>query len=194
MTAGAPDMPEVYTIGHSTRTIDEFIEILRAFKVATVVDVRTVPGSRHNPQFSHDALDASLRTRGFAYTHFPDLGGLRKPLSRDISKNNGWRNDSFRGFADYMQTPAFASALSELISLSSGTTPVLMCAEALPWRCHRSLIADALFIRNIPVVHLISRTSSRPHELTRFAVVRGLEITYPEGGPSTKKPNCCDPE
>lgn len=164
------------TIGHSTRPIDEFVRILEAHGVQTLVDVRTVPRSRHNPQFNRDALPASLAAAGIAYRHMPALGGLRH--ARRDSINTGWRNASFRGFADYMQTPEFAAALDELIELARATRVAIMCSEAVPWRCHRSLIADALTVRGIPVEHLMSAASRKPHTLTSFATVEGDKITY----------------
>jgi uncharacterized protein (DUF488 family) len=167
----------VLTIGHSTHPIEEFIGMLRAHGVETLIDVRTVPRSRYNPQFDRDALPASLGAAGIEYVHMPALGGLRKP--RSDSENLGWRNLSFRGYADYMQTPEFAEALARLIELSSGRRTAIMCAESVPWRCHRSLIADALTVRGIPVEHIMSATASKPHTLTSFAVVRGTAITYP---------------
>lgn len=182
MESGFTGNEAVYTIGHSTRTMDEFLEILKKFGIAAVADVRTVPGSRHNPAFSRAVLETRLREEGLSYIHFPGLGGLRKPLPRGSSGNDGWRNDSFRGFADYMQTNAFIDALNSFIAIALSETMVLMCAEALPWRCHRFLISDALFIRGIRVMHIISRTAVRPHELAGFAHVNGLSITYPAHG------------
>ena len=150
--------------------------MLRAHGVETLVDVRTVPRSRHNPQFNRDTLPASLQAAGIQYVHMPELGGLRR-AQRD-SVNTGWRNLSFRGFADYMQTPAFAAALDKLMELARGTRVAVMCSEAVPWRCHRSLIADALSVRGIPVEHILSAASRRPHALTPFAQVDGDKITY----------------
>jgi uncharacterized protein (DUF488 family) len=164
------------TIGHSTHPIDEFIGMLAAHGVELLVDVRTVPRSRHNPQFNRDALPESLRTAGIRYLHMPDLGGLRH--ARLDSANTGWRNLSFRGFADYMQTPEFAAALEKLIELSGDSRVALMCSEAVPWRCHRSLIADALSVRGIPVEHIMTASSLRPHALTPFAKVDGDKIIY----------------
>jgi uncharacterized protein (DUF488 family) len=151
--------PLVLSIGHSTRTIEEFIGLLRANGATCVVDVRTIPRSRHNPQFNRDALASALANAGLRYIHFPGLGGLRHP-KRD-SLNGGWRNASFRGYADYMQTPEFAQNLEEVVRLAQQGRIVLMCAEAVPWRCHRSLIADALLVRG------------------PFAKVQGMAITYP---------------
>jgi len=150
--------------------------MLAAHGVELLVDVRTVPRSRHNPQFNRDALPESLRTAGIRYLHMPDLGGLRH--ARLDSANTGWRNLSFRGFADYMQTPEFAAALEQLIELSGDSRVALMCSEAVPWRCHRSLIADALSVRGIPVEHIMTASSLRPHALTPFAKVDGDKIIY----------------
>jgi len=171
------DAPVVYTVGHSTRTLEQFITLLRSTGITLVVDIRTVPRSRHNPQFNAGTLPQSLKAVGIGYAHMAGLGGLRH-VSRD-SINTGWRNSSFRGFADYMQTPAFPEALLELQTLANRQTVALMCAEAVPWRCHRSLIADALLVRGIRVEHIISPTSRRTHSLTPFAHVEGERITYP---------------
>lgn len=169
-------LPTVLTIGHSTRTIEEFIRLVQAHAVTRVVDVRTVPRSRRNPQFNRDTLPASLGAAGIGYTHMAGLGGLRH-TTRD-SPNTGWRNASFRGYADYMQTPEFGKALDELIQLAKQDRIAVMCAEALPWRCHRSLIADALCVRGIRTEDILSSTSRRPHSLTPFARVKGKQIIY----------------
>jgi uncharacterized protein (DUF488 family) len=169
--------PLILTVGHSTRPIEEFIELLKAHGAQRVVDVRTVPRSRRNPQFGQDLLPASLKSAHIAYTHMPALGGLRR--ARPDSPNAGWRNASFRGYADYMQTPQFAQAVVEVIELAQNERVALMCAEAVPWRCHRSLIADALLVRGIPSEDIASATRRTPHQLTPFARVRGTEITYP---------------
>jgi uncharacterized protein (DUF488 family) len=174
-----PDSPGplLMTIGHSTRPIEEFIDLLKSNGVQRLVDVRTIPRSRHNPQFNRDSLPKSLEASGIAYTHLKDLGGLRKP--KPDSLNTGWRNASFRGFADYMQTPEFEAALKNLLQLAETRTCAIMCAEAVPWRCHRSLIADALLARHIPVEHIVSGPRRQSHELTPFAKVRGTQVTYP---------------
>jgi len=169
--------PLILTIGHSNRTIDDFLELLSAHDVQRLVDVRTIPRSRHNPRFNGDSLKESLHAAGIAYTHMKNLGGLRH--TRSDSLNTGWRNASFRGFADYMQTPEFDGGLARLIALATKKTCAIMCAEAVPWRCHRSLIADALTARGIPVEHIMSRTIRQKHSLTPFARVRGTQITYP---------------
>ena len=168
---------QVLTVGHSTRSIEEFIELLQAHAVKRVVDVRTVPRSRRNPQFGQEVLPGSLAKAGIGYTHLKALGGLRR--ARRDSPNSGWRNASFRGYADHMQTPEFAAALEELVTLASKEQVAVMCAEAVPWRCHRSLIADALLVRGIAAEDIATPTRRTPHKLTPFARVRGTEITYP---------------
>ena len=177
LTQTTAPIPRILTIGHSTRAIDEFIELLRAHEVTRLVDVRTVPRSRHNPQFSRDELPASLGTSGISYLHSPALGGLRRTNADSI--NTAWRNTSFRGYADYMQTAEFNGAVDELIELSKHDRLALMCAEAVPWRCHRSLIADALLVRGINSADIRTPTQRMPHRLTPFARVQGTEITYP---------------
>jgi uncharacterized protein (DUF488 family) len=169
--------PLVMTIGHSTRTLDEFIRLLQANGVTCVVDVRTVPRSEHNPQFNKASLHRSLKKINLGYVHMPGLGGLRH-AKRD-SPNVGWRNTSFRGYADYMQTSDFAESLHEVIQLAKQDRIVLMCAEAVPWRCHRSLIADALLVRGIRTEDILNATRRKLHTLTPFAKVRGTAITYP---------------
>jgi uncharacterized protein (DUF488 family) len=171
------DPPLVLTVGHSTRPIEQFVGLLQAHGVERVVDVRTVPKSRRNPQFGQDLLPGSLKSAGIGYTHMPSLGGLRR--ARPDSPNAGWRNASFRGYADYMQTPQFAQAVEEVIELAHKERVALMCAEAVPWRCHRSLIADALLVRGVSSEDIASATRRSPHKLTAFARVRGTQITYP---------------
>jgi uncharacterized protein (DUF488 family) len=168
------------TIGHSTRPIDEFISLLRVHQATCVADVRKIPMSRYNPQFNLAALQNSLKEAGMGYAHMPGLGGLRH--SRPDSPNTGWRNTSFRGYADYMQTPEFAANLEELIRLSRCERVAVMCAEAVPWRCHRSLIADALLVRGIGVEDILSDGPRKVHTLTPFAKVDGETITYPSEG------------
>jgi uncharacterized protein (DUF488 family) len=167
----------VFTVGHSTRPIDEFLHLLTAHGVQRLIDVRTIPKSRHNPQFGQDQLSQSLQRAGIAYTHMPGLGGLRRP--RKDSPNMGWRNTSFRGYADYMQTSQFQNALEQCLELAAAQRVALMCAEAVPWRCHRSLIADALVARGIDVREIVSATDTRPHTLTSWAKVDGFGVTYP---------------
>lgn len=168
---------EVFTIGHSTRMLDEFVQLLRAFSIRRVVDVRTIPRSRHNPQFNRDVLSRALHSRRIHYRHIRALGGLRHAKADSV--NLGWRNASFRGFADYMQTPAFEQGLQSLILLAEDEPTAILCAEAVPWRCHRSMIADALTVRGVHVRHILSPTKAHPHALTSFAKVRGLQVTYP---------------
>jgi len=171
----------ISTIGHSNHPLEKFIEMLTAHGIELIADVRTVPRSRHNPQYNSDVLPASLREQGMAYRHLPDLGGLRH--AKKDSLNTGWENATFRGFADYMQTERFEKGLAELIALADGTKVALLCAEALPWRCHRSLIADALMVRGVTVMHIMSRTAANEHTLTPFAKVNGTTITYPGDAP-----------
>lgn len=167
----------IFTIGHSTRPIDEFIRMLHSHGVRRVVDVRTMAKSRHNPQFGADELGPSLAEQGIAYQRFEVLGGLRRADSHSV--NGAWRNASFRGYADYMQTPEFAAGIEELIAQGAREPAAIMCAEAVPWRCHRSLIADALLVRGIRVLDIMSEKGAKPHAMTGFAHVEGLTITYP---------------
>ena len=174
----------IYTAGHSTRPIDAFIGLLASRSVTCVADVRTVPRSRHNPQFGAEALAQSLAQANIGYRPFPALGGFRR--ARADSCNTGWRNASFRGYADYMGTPAFEAALDALIALSDQATVAVMCAEAVPWRCHRSLIGDALVVRGIPVEEIVSDVKTEPHRLTPFARVSGTTLIYPpEAAPAS---------
>jgi uncharacterized protein (DUF488 family) len=166
---------ELFTVGHSTRTLEELVDLLWSHGVATLVDVRTIPRSRHNPQFNADALTARLPRLGLAYVHVPELGGLRK--ARPGSPNGGWRNASFQGYADHMLTEEFERGLAKLATLTGPLA--LMCAEAVPWRCHRSLLADALLVRGAKVREMASATNAPEHELTRFAKVEGERVTYP---------------
>ena len=170
-------MPVVFTIGHSTRPLRDFVALLEAHDVELVVDVRTVPRSRHNPQFNSETLPEALRAAGIGYEHAADLGGFRR-ASPD-SLNAGWRNASFRGYADYMQTAAFAASLGGVIEQARSKRLVLMCAEAVPWRCHRSLIADALVTRGIRVEEIVSAARTQAHAMTSFARMEGATVTYP---------------
>jgi uncharacterized protein (DUF488 family) len=167
----------ILTIGHSTRTIDEFVELLKTYAINLVVDVRTVPRSRHNPQFNKETLPNSLKPYGIKYIHMPEIGGLRRPKHDSI--NLAWKNSGFRGYADYMQTKEFTDNLLKIIALARENCLALMCAESLPWRCHRSLISDALLVRHVKVGHIISATSCLNHELSVMAQVEGIKITYP---------------
>ena len=173
------EIPAVFTIGHSTRTWKDFLEILRAHQVKRVVDVRSIPRSRHNPQFNRENLRTKLRAARIGYVHLRQLGGLRH--ARRDSANMGWRNTSFRGFADYMQASEFEAGLQRLIKLAGQKRSALMCAEAVPWRCHRSLIADALTVRGIRVDDIMGVNRLQAHSLTCFGRVRGNRITYPLG-------------
>jgi uncharacterized protein (DUF488 family) len=173
-----PQEPAIWTVGHSTRPIGEFIDLLRAHGIALLVDVRTIPRSRYNPQFNTDMLAQSLGEAGLQYRHLPKLGGLRKP--KKDSFNNGWRNASFRGYADYMQTEEFFNAIEELMAESRSQPAAIMCAEAVPWRCHRSLIADALVSRGWNVRHIMSPEQATPHVLTSFAHLEAGRLTYPK--------------
>ena len=169
--------PLIRTIGHSTRPVDALIEMLQAHGVQRLIDVRTIPKSRYNPQYNSEALEQSLRAAGIAYGHIKALGGLRHP--RKDSPNTAWRNQSFRGYADYMQTDQFRDALETLIEMGRQKRIAIMCAEAVPWRCHRSLVADALNARAVPAIEILSEKSYRAHKLTPFAQVDGMRVTYP---------------
>jgi uncharacterized protein (DUF488 family) len=174
---------DVFTIGHSTRSDGEFLSLLEAYRITRLVDIRTIPKSRHNPQFNQDVLAKNLRDRGIEYNHIKGLGGLRHPLKD--STNTGWRNSSFRGYADYMQTKEFDEFVDQLIKFiaeerKNGGKVAFMCAEALPWRCHRSLVADALTVRGLHVAHIISQNSSSCHRITPFAKIRRNKINYPK--------------
>ena len=177
--------PVVLTVGHSTRPLAEFIDLLNAHAVTRVIDVRTVPRSRHNPQYNIDTLPVVLAAEGIGYEHVAGLGGFRKTHAG--SANTGWRNLSFRGYADYMQTPHFAEQLQALIARATRERIVLMCAEAVPWRCHRSLIADALMVHGLRVEEIISPSRREIHALTPFARVHGKVINYPPE--ATSPPN-----
>ncbi|HKB17704.1 MAG TPA: DUF488 domain-containing protein, partial [Candidatus Dormibacteraeota bacterium] len=165
----------ILTIGHSTRSFDELVELLDHHRVGLLVDVRTVPASRRMPHFARAALELALPEKGIAYRHMPELGGLRKPKVDSI--NTGWRNVSFRGYADYMQTAEFWTALDRLQALAESVRTAIMCAEALPWRCHRSLIADALTVRGVEVRHITSLAEPALHKITPFARVESGHIT-----------------
>jgi len=182
MTQGRDKPAVVLTIGHSNRPLEAFLDLLRAHSVDRVIDVRTIPRSRHNPQFNADALAESLGRAGIHYTHLKALGGLRRP--KTDSRNLGWRNASFRGFADYMQTADFDGALNGLLQIAACDRCAVMCAEAVPWRCHRSLIADALLARGVGVEHIVGGKQRQTHRLTAFARIHGKRVTYPEDAPA----------
>lgn len=176
------EKPVILTVGHSTRAWKDFLALLRGHGVQRIVDVRSIPRSRHNPQFNRETLPAKLRAAGIAYVHLSKLGGLRR--AHLDSPNQGWRNASFRGYADYMQTPEFTMGLERLMKLAQKMRTAIMCAEAVPWRCHRSLIADALLVRGYQVEDIMSSARTKIHRLTPFACVRkdrvqGRRITYP---------------
>jgi len=177
MPAASGDEPTVLTIGHSTRPLDELLALLKEHGVTLLVDVRTIPGSRKNPQFNRDDLARALEKAGVRYAHAAGLGGLRR--ARPDSPNAGWRNPAFRGFADYMQTDAFQESLGSLIEMARKECVAIMCAEALPWRCHRSLISDALTVRGVRVAHIMGPGKTQPHQVTPWARVEGGRITYP---------------
>jgi uncharacterized protein (DUF488 family) len=166
----------IFTVGHSTRAAEEFVEMLTAHGVKLLADVRTVPRSRHNPQFNREVFPETLKFAGIEYIHLPELGGLRKP--RKDSTNMGWRNLSFRGYADYIETPAFEAGLDRLMQSAAGRRAAVMCAEAVPWRCHRSLIGDALEARGIEVFEIASATRAQPHKMTPFALIKDGRVTY----------------
>lgn len=167
----------IFTIGHSTRSKEDFLSILKHYGINELVDIRSIPRSRHNPQFNEHELARYLRDHHIGYRHQKNLGGLRHSHIHSI--NMAWRNASFRGFADYMQTEEFKKGIQELIDSAHTKTVVIMCAEAVPWRCHRSLIGDALLVRGIDVEDIYSITSSKPHTLTSWAKVKKTTVTYP---------------
>ncbi len=168
----------IWTIGHSNRTREEFLELLSLNRIERLVDVRKIPRSRRNPQFAIDQLPATLAALGIEYVHVPELGGLRRP--RPDSVNSAWRNDSFRGYADYMQTAEFSAAIETLTQLASGARrTVMMCAESLPWQCHRSLIADSLMAQGAEVLHIIDKRTPAAHVMTSFSQLTGGSVTYP---------------
>ncbi len=167
---------QIYTIGHSTRSIEEFIELLNAFEIKKLVDIRTIPRSRHNPQFDQENLKASLKKAKIGYRHLKELGGRRH--SRKDSINTGWYNASFRGYADYMQTNEFWKGLEKLEKIAEKKNCAIMCAEAVPWRCHRSLVADALTHKKWKVLHIQSRKTAKKHKLTPFLKIKKGVFVY----------------
>lgn len=170
-------MLTVYTLGHSTRSIEEFIELLKLQNVECLSDIRTIPKSKYNPQYMQESLTDSLQEAGINYRYLKNLGGLRNKSKQ--SMNQGWRNLSFRNYADYMQTADFTEGINELMQIAKEKTTAIMCAEAVPWRCHRSLVADALLVRKVRVLDIISKTNIKEHKLTSFASVDGHSVTYP---------------
>jgi Protein of unknown function, DUF488 len=185
VTRANPELT-VFTVGHSTRSIEDFLSILAAHGVERLVDVRSIPKSRRVPQFNSDALGVSLQQQGIQYRHLKALGGLRHPKKDSV--NLGWRNASFRGYADYMASDEFRAGIERLVQLAREKRTAIMCAEAVPWRCHRSLIGDALLVQGIRVEDILSARSARPHELTPFAKVEGFNIVYPENPTQEKLP------
>jgi uncharacterized protein (DUF488 family) len=168
----------VWTIGHSTRSADDFVSLLLGHQIDRLADIRTIPQSRRHPHFGRGALEARLGEEGIRYQHFPELGGLRKPQPDSV--NGGWKHQAFRGYADHMQTPAFGVAVEELLAFGQGGEVAVMCAEAVWWRCHRMLLSDALVAKSIDVEHLLSPTLVQPHRLTPFARIRdGRQVWYP---------------
>ena len=176
---------QVFTIGHSTRPLEAFIDMLQGHAIDRLADIRTIPRSRHNPQFNIDTLPAALSSAGIAYTHLSGLGGLRPKKAHSV--NTGWRNASFRAYADYMQTEEFTAHIEQLIAMSWHERIALMCAEAVPWRCHRSLVADALLVRGILAEEIVSEKKCEPHTLTSFAHVEGTRLTYPSSEPVNRQ-------
>lgn len=166
----------VYTVGHSTRTVTEFIELIKNYNISMVIDVRMVPHSKHNPQFNKEALRDTLKTNSIKYLHIPELGGLRRPQANSV---NLALEKSFRGYADYMQTKEFTEELLKIVVLAKEHTVAIMCAEAAPWRCHRALISDSLIARHMKVKHILNAENYTNHELTTFAHVEGTKVTYP---------------
>jgi uncharacterized protein (DUF488 family) len=166
----------IYTIGHSTHGADAFLALLRMHRVTQLADVRTMPMSRRHPHFNRDSLEKFLAASGIQYRHLGGLGGLRKP-KRD-STNTAWKHPSFRGYADYMETDAFERAFRELVVWASAGPTAVMCAEAVWWRCHRQLLADALLVQGVPVWHIVG-AGSKPHEMSAFARIRDGKVVYP---------------
>jgi len=169
---------DVYSMGFSNRTWDDTIAILGKFEIHRLVDIRTLPGSKHTPQFNQEELRDCLPKAGIEYVHMKNLGGLRKPV-KDSSINAAWKNDSFRGYADYMQSSQFAIAVDDLVRLLEETTTVYTCTEALFWRCHRQLVSDALTVRGYRVGHIFNIEKVEQHKLTEFLRAEGTHVTYP---------------
>jgi uncharacterized protein (DUF488 family) len=177
----------ILTIGHSTRTLEQLVALLKLHGVRQLADVRTIPRSRRNPQFNRQTLAAELQRAGILYIHLPGLGGLRRP-NANSPLNAGWRSAGFRGYADYMQTPEFEQHIEQLLVLAKQKPLAVMCAEAVPWRCHRSLVADAMVARGVEVRHILGEKPASPHTLTKFARVDGTRVTYPPASPELPFP------
>lgn len=171
---------KIFTIGHSTRPVEEFVDLLKNNGIKRLVDIRSIPRSRRNPQYEQTALEKTLPENGVEYIYMKELGGLRPKAKESV--NEGWRNTSFRNYADYMQTEEFQLAVDKLVGLAKEKTTAIMCAEAVPWRCHRSLVSDALIIRGVKVMDIMSLSTVTPHKLTPFAMVYDTSITYPSSG------------
>ncbi len=169
----------IWTLGHSNHSVETFLGLLEGSAIRLVADVRRFPGSRRHPQFRREALERHLGEAGIAYGHLADLGGRRSARAPD-SPNTGWRVESFNAYADYMNTPAFQAALAELERLASAQRAAILCAEALPWRCHRRLIADALIVRGWTVWDIMGVGKETPHPLTDFARLVDGRLIYPE--------------
>jgi len=169
---------DAYTLGFSNRSWDQTVAILKAFEIQRVVDIRMLPGSRRTPQYNLDAMEIALPESGIEYVHLKSLGGLRKP-SKESMVNAAWQNDGFRGYADYMQTPAFEAALGQLVAMLRDKVTVFCCTEAVFWRCHRQLVADALAVRGYRVGHIFNASKAEEHRLTSFARAEGTRLTYP---------------
>jgi uncharacterized protein (DUF488 family) len=169
-------LPTLWTVGHATRALSELLGLLAEHGIERLVDVRTIPRSRHNPQFNRDTFPEALAAAGVAYVHMAGLGGLRR--ARPDSTNTGWRNAGFRGFADHMETAEFEQSLTALVRLAVERPTAIMCAETVPWRCHRSLIADALTARDVRVVHVLGPRHASEHVLTAWARVDGAHVSY----------------
>lgn len=174
--AEPPIVETIWTIGHSTRPIEEFLALLAEYGIQTVADVRSFPGSRKYPQYGKDALAETLSEHGIGYQWFQILGGRRRVAAN--SPNTAWRNASFRGYADYMSTPEFAQGLTELLELAGRSRTALMCAEAVWWRCHRSMVSDALCVRGIKVLHIMDAKHSAVHPMTSPARIEDGQLTY----------------
>lgn len=187
-TASAHDQPTIFTIGHSNRQLDDFIKLLQAHDVELLVDVRAFPGSRRQPHFGHEALQESLRRVGIGYTHRRNLGGRRKldPVHVDEDCCSAWRNASFHAYAQHTQSPAYASALDDLVTTSTTQHVAIVCSEAVPWRCHRWLISDTLVARGVAVLHVLDSGPPRQHQMSAFAVADHANVTWP--GPPSQTP------
>ena len=176
--ARAQEKKIIFTVGHSNRTIEEFIELLKSHGIEEIADVRSIPRSGYNPQFNETGLSLSLKKAGIAYRHVEKLGGLRH--AKKDSVNLGWKNKSFRGYADYMGTQSFADGLDTLMKIAAAKKTAIMCAEAVPWRCHRSLISDALMKKKWRIEDITGKSRTHRHTLTPFLRLRGGKLVYPE--------------